>query len=180
MPEPTSRVRPYWNHEIRKAWKKQIEAYQAEGSGYAAIHGTRPQTLAYGLNDSPVGLAAWIVEKFWSWSDCGGDVERAFTKDELLTNVMIYWLTETINSSIRLHFEFVHHPSGVQPGERVEVPTGVAVFPREILNPPRSLAESMYDIRRWAVMPSGGHFPALEKPGELVKEIRAFFRPLRE
>jgi microsomal epoxide hydrolase len=159
---------------------RQRQAFAAEETGYSNIQGTKPQTLAYGLNDSPAGLAAWIVEKFRRWSDCDGDVERVYTKDELLTNVMIYWVTETINSSTRLYYEARHTPTTVPRSERVEVPTGAAIFPRELARVPREAAERLYNIQHWTEMPSGGHFAALEKPQELVDDIRAFFRPLRE
>lgn len=156
----------------REAWT------QAEG-GYAHIQGTKPQTLSYGLNDSPTGLAGWIVEKYRTWSDCQGDVERRFTKDELLTTVSIYWVTQTINSSTRLYYETLRHPWNMQQGERVTVPTGVAVFPGEISRPPREWGERSFNIQRWTEMPSGGHFAALEEPERLAEEIRAFFRGLR-
>jgi pimeloyl-ACP methyl ester carboxylesterase len=159
---------------------RQRQAFAAEETGYSAIQGTKPQTLAYGLNDSPAGLAAWIVEKFRRWSDCDGDVERVYTKDELLTNIMIYWVTETINSSTRLYYEARHTPTTVPRPERVEVPTGAAIFPKELARVPREAAERLYNIQHWTEMPSGGHFAALEKPQELVNDIRAFFRPLRE
>ena len=160
-------------------WQRRGEEWQREETGYSKIQGTKPQTLSYGLNDSPAGLAAWIVEKFRSWSDCEGEVERSYTKDELLTNIMIYWVTQTINSSTRLYYESTHHPTRVSPKDRVEVPTGVAVFPKEIMRPPRHIAERTYNIQRWTVMPAGGHFAALERPAEFVEDVRAFFRPLR-
>lgn len=150
----------------------------AEGA-YAAIQGTKPQTLAYALTDSPAGLLAWIVEKFRAWSDCDGDVERAFTRDELLTNVMIYWVTGCIGSSIRLYYERDREAWVLGPGERVEVPTGFARFPAEIWRPPREWVERSFDLRRWTEMPRGGHFAALEEPALLVEDVRAFFRPLR-
>ena len=109
----------------REAW------LQAEG-GYSHIQGTKPQTLSYGLNDSPVGLAGWIVEKYRTWSDCHGEVESRFTKDELLTTITIYWVTQTINSSTRLYYETLRHPWNMQQGERITVPTGVAVFPGKL------------------------------------------------
>ncbi len=146
--------------------------------GYAHLQATRPQTLAAGLADSPAGLAAWIVEKFRAWSDCDGDVERRFTKDELLTTVTLYWVTGTIGSS----FLFYHDSQldrGPRPG-RVEVPVGVALFPKE--NPvtgPREWAEAAYNIIRWTQMARGGHFPAAEEPELLAGELREFFRPLR-
>lgn len=165
--------------EAEKALLEQREAWvQAEG-GYAHIQGTKPQTLSYGLNDSPAGLAAWIVEKYRTWSDCHGDVESRFSKDVLLTTVMIYWVTQTINSSTRLYYETQRHPWELKQGERIETPTGVAAFPAEISRPPREWAERSFNLQRWTVMPSGGHFAALEEPQRLVEDIRAFFRPLR-
>jgi pimeloyl-ACP methyl ester carboxylesterase len=156
-----------------------FQKFQADETGYQAIQGTKPQTLGYGLNDSPVGLAAWIVEKFRTWSDCGGDVERRFTKDELLTNVMIYWVTETITSSTRLYCE--NRRSGrLGMTDPVSLPTGCAVFPKELYRSPRAWAEKRFkDIRRWTRMPSGGHFAAMEEPRALAEEIRAFFREVR-
>ncbi len=149
-----------------------------EEGGYAAIQSTKPQTLAYGLNDSPVGLAAWIVELFRSWSDSGGDVEKCFTKDELLTNITIYWATETINSAIRLYYEAQHNlPKDA--GERARVPTGAAILPKDPIPAPREYAERFFNIQRWTEMPRGGHFAAMEEPALLVEDIRAFFRPLR-
>lgn len=164
--------------EEEKVFLADLDRFRREESGYQWIQGTRPQTLAYALNDSPVGLAAWMVEKFRAWSDCRGDVERRFTRDQLLTNVMIYWVTESINSSIRLYYEARHHPWRLRPDSRIETPTGVAVFPRELFRPPRSWAERAYNIRRWTVMPSGGHFAAMEEPGLLAEDIRAFFHEL--
>jgi len=154
--------------------------WQQDEGGYAHIQGTKPQTLCYGLNDSPAGLAAWIVEKFRTWSDCGGDVERRFTKDELLTNITIYWATETINSSTRLYYESQRAPWDLEEGERIEVPSGVADFPQEISHPPREWAERSYNLQRWTQMPRGGHFAAQEEPELLAEDIRAFFRPLRD
>ncbi len=165
--------------EEEKRWLKEFEAFRAEEMGYATIQGTKPQTLSYGLNDSPAGLCAWIVEKFRRWSDCDGDVERSFTKDELLTNVMIYWVTQTIGSSVRLYYESFHAQGQGLGSGRVEVPTGVAVFPKEIVKPPRVTVERAYNLQRWTEMPAGGHFAALEEPEALVEDIRAFFRPLR-
>jgi microsomal epoxide hydrolase len=157
----------------------QQEHWRREEMGYRWIHATKPQTLAYALNDSPAGLAAWIVEKFRTWSDCEGDVERRFTRDQLLTNITIYWVTQSINSSMRLYYEQQHHPFRPAPGRRIEVPTGAALFPAEITLAPRSWAERIYNIKRWTEMPSGGHFAAMEEPEALAAEIRAFFRELR-
>jgi pimeloyl-ACP methyl ester carboxylesterase len=145
--------------------------------GYVMIQSTRPQTLAYGLNDSPIGLAAWIIEKFYGWSDIDGDIEREYTKDELLTNIMIYWVTQTINPSIRSYYEESHTPS-LKPGQRVEVPVAMALFPKDT-PPPRALAEHTLRIERWTEMPRGGHFPALEVPELYAGDLQAFFRSLR-
>lgn len=158
--------------EQREAW------LQAEG-GYSHIQGTKPQTLSYGLNDSPAGLAAWIVEKYRTWSDCNGDIESRFTKDELLTTITLYWVTQTINSSTRLYYETQRHPWTLQPGERIVVPSAMAVFPKEISRPPREWGERSFNVQRWTEMPRGGHFAALEEPELLADDIRAFFRPLR-
>ena len=155
------------------------EWQQAEG-GYAHIQGTKPQTLSYGLNDSPAGLAAWIVEKYRTWSDCDGDVERRFTKDELLTTVTIYWATETIGSSTRMYKENQSYTWTMERDEKVPVPTGVAAFPVEISRPPREWGERSYNVQRWTPMPRGGHFAALEEPQLLAEDIREFFRPLRD
>ena len=156
----------------RAAWQ------QAEG-GYSHIQGTKPQTLSYGLNDSPVGLCAWIVEKFRTWSDCGGDVESVYTKDELLNTVMIYWVTQTINSSTRLYYENQRTPWNFGPGDRIGVPCAVALFPGDLSHPPREWAERSYNVQRWTEMPRGGHFAALEQPDMLAEDVRAFFRALR-
>ena len=150
-----------------------------EETGYSSIQGTKPQTLAYALTDSPVGLAAWIVEKFRTWSDSGGDVERSFSKDDLLTNVMLYWVTGAIGSSFWPYYGR-QHDGWVLPAERrVEVPTAYQSFPKDILHPPRSLAERAFNIQRWTVSPRGGHFAALEEPELLAEDVRAFFRPAR-
>lgn len=161
---------------------ERVKWWEKEEGGYAEIQATRPQTLAFGLNDSPVGLAAWIVEKFRAWSDCHGNIESRFTKDELLTTVTLYWVTETINASIRRYFEKRHDPAPnpLRLGERIETPTGIAMFPGEKdLVVPREWAERTYNIQRWTDMPRGGHFAALEEPELLVDDIRAFFRELR-
>ena len=149
-------------------------------TGYQGIQGTKPQTLSYALNDSPAGLAAWIVEKFRTWSDCNGDVESRFTKDQLLTNIMLYWLPETANSSCRLYYEAMHTGTWAPRGLRIDVPTGCAIFPKEMVRPPRKWAEQAFDLRRFTRFESGGHFAAMEEPKALVEDIRAFFRPLRE
>jgi len=168
--------------EAEREYLARTRRWDRNEGAYSEIQATRPQTLAYGLNDSPAGLAAWIVEKFRAWSDCGGNVESRFTKDELLTNIMIYWLTQTIGSSMRRYFEARHDPAPnpLRPGERIGTPTGVAMFPGETeLVVPREWAERCYNLKRWTAMPRGGHFPALEEPELLVDDLRAFFREWR-
>ena len=162
-----------------QAFLKQAQEWQRDGAGYQWIQGTRPQTLAYALNDSPVGLAAWLVEKFRAWTDCDGEVERRLGKDQLLTLITIYWVTQTINASMRLYYEVRRYPWRLKKGERIRVPTGIAAFPKEIFRPPREWAERVYNVTRWTVMPAGGHFAALEEPEALVDEIRAFAREFR-
>lgn len=150
----------------------------AEGA-YSHVHRTKPQTLAFALADSPVGLAGWIVEKFRAWSDCGGEVERAFTMDALLTNISLYWFTGTIGSSMRFYRENRLRPLHFSAGERVSPPLGVALFPHELPMPPRDWLERVFDVARWTPMPRGGHFAAMEAPELLADDIRALFRPLR-
>jgi microsomal epoxide hydrolase len=149
--------------------------------GYSQIQGTKPQTLGYALNDSPVGLAAWILEKYRTWCDCDGDPENVFTKDELLTTVMIYWVTETATSAARYYYEGQHIPEVpyTRIRERVKVPTGCTAFPGELGFTPRSWAEKFFNIKRFTIMPKGGHFAALEQPALLTGELRSFFRDLR-
>src|SRR5215469_3103791 len=166
--------------EEEKRYLGELAHWTREETGYQWIQGTRPQTLAFALTDSPGGLAAWIVEKFRAWSDCGGDVENAFTRDRLLANINFYWFTGAIGSSFWPYYARMHRPWPVPEGRTIDVPTGYAQFPREILRPPRSLAARTYtDIRRWSVMPRGGHFAALEQPEALAAEVSEFFRSLR-
>lgn len=158
----------------------ELAEFLKEETGYQWIQGTRPQTLAFALTDSPAGLAAWIIEKFRAWSDCGGEVESVFTRDRLLANISLYWFTGAIGSSFWPYYARMHGPWPIPEGGTVDVPTGYCEFPREILRPPRSLAARTFtDIRRWSVMPRGGHFAALEQPEALAREIREHFRPLR-
>lgn len=155
-----------------------LAAYDQDGSGYARIQGTRPQTIGYALEDSPAGLAGWIVEKFRAWSDCGGDVESCFTKDELLTNLMCYWVTGTAHSSARLYYEAMHAGRFGPSAERIEVATGCAVYPKEIIRVPRRWAENRYRVVHWNELPAGGHFAAFERPELFVDDLRAFARQL--
>jgi microsomal epoxide hydrolase len=163
-----------------QAYLEERATWLREETGYSWIQGTKPQTLAFALSDSPAGLAAWIVEKFRTWSDCGGNVETAFTRDRLLANISFYWFTGAIGSSFWPYYAVRHRPWPIPDGRTIDVPTAYAQFPAEILRPPRSLAQRTYtDIRRWTVMPHGGHFAALEQPEALANEVREFFRPLR-
>ena len=172
--DPTEGVPP---EELARS-QARSSFYNTAEAGYSAIQGTKPQTVGYGLNDSPAGQAAWIVEKFRAWCDCNGDPESVFTRDELLTNIMLYWVTETATSSARLYYESRNAPTS-RPMGRVEVPTGVAVFPYELFIAPRKWAEAAYHVTHWTEMPRGGHFAAMEQPDLLVEDLRAFFRPLR-
>jgi pimeloyl-ACP methyl ester carboxylesterase len=147
-----------------------------ENGAYAHVQATRPQTAAYGLNDSPAGLAAWILEKFRNWSDCDGDLYANFSPDELLSNVTLYWMTQTIHSSFRLYFENRRAPLHLEKEGFVHIPCAIAHFPKEILFPPREWVERGYNVHRWTEMPRGGHFAAAEQPELLAEDIRAFFR----
>jgi pimeloyl-ACP methyl ester carboxylesterase len=162
-------------------WQRR-RAELADHYGYGAIQGTRPLALAYGLNDSPAGLAAWILDKFWAWSDHGGNLESKFSKDDLLANIMIYWVGETMPSSVRLYYEHSHPEPWkppVRPLRKGRVPVGVALFPKEIHLPARKWLERNYEIVHWTEMPRGGHFAALEEPELWLEDVRTFFRPRR-
>ena len=158
----------------------ELNHFLKDETGYQWIQGTRPQTLAFGLTDSPAGLAAWIVEKFRNWTDCDGDPVNAVSRDDMLANITLYWATGAIGSSFWPYHARLHRPWPIPPGATVDVPMGYTEFPREILRPPRSVAARMYsDIRRWTTQRKGGHFAAMEQPEVLAHEIREFFRPLR-
>lgn len=157
-----------------------LSRWTSEETGYQWIQGTRPQTLSFGLTDSPVGLAAWIVEKFRAWSDCGGDVESALTRDQMLANISFTWFTGAIGSSFYPYYFRRHRPWMIAGGASVTAPTAYAQFPREMLRPPRATAEGMFtNIQRWTIMPKGGHFAAMEQPDLLAEDVRAFYRSLR-
>jgi len=155
-----------------------MKQFRDEESGYANEQGTKPQTLAVGLNDSPAGLLAWIVEKFRAWSDCDGHPENCFTRDQLITNVMLYWVTQTSASSARLYWETRHSAAAGAP-PFVDVPTGVARYPKEVLRWPRSWVERQYNVVHWAELERGGHFPAMEQPELFVDDLREYFRTVR-
>jgi len=186
---------PFWHalrrpddatHAERK-YLDAIEEFQKSEGAYAMIQGSRPQSLSVGLNDSPAGLAAWLVQFFERWSDCDGDVERRFTKDELLTNVMLYWITRSIGTSFTPYYDVMNAgaPRWIAEsakqwfGSTKRVPAGFAMFPKDLSHPPREFAERFFQVARWTEMPRGGHFAAHEEPELLADDIRAFFRPLR-
>lgn len=160
--------------ELQRAQARQADMENERA--YQQIQGTKPQTLGFALDDSPAGLAAWIVEKFRSWCDCDGNIESRFTKDELLTNITLYWVTQTGTSSARIYYENRIAPPRQ---ERVSVPTACALFPKEIVVPARKWVEARYNLVRWTEMPRGGHFAALEQPDLLVEDVRDFFRGIR-
>jgi microsomal epoxide hydrolase len=154
-------------------------AFMTRGAAYQEIQGKNPQTLGYGLTDSPAGLAGWIIEKFRAWTDNEGSPEDAVTRDQLLTNLTVYWVTKTINSSIRLYCESQRTNRFGPTGEYVTVPTAAAVFPKEMFRIPRAYAESRFNLVRYNRFDRGGHFAALEEPDLLVQDIQAFFNDLR-
>jgi len=163
--------------EERLHREERVAAF-AEGSAYQEIQGTKPQSLGYGLNDSPAGLAGWIVEKFHGWTDNDGTPDSAIDREAMLTNIALYWVTGSITSSTRIYYESRHTPTQ-RPVSYVPVPTAGAIFPKEIYFTPRAWAEARYNIVRWTEMPRGGHFAALEEPDLLLDDVRAFFRTLR-
>jgi microsomal epoxide hydrolase len=169
--EPTEEERQYF---------AELSDWLKEETGYQWIQGTKPQTLAYGLTDSPAGLAAWIAEKFRSWTDCGGDPDSAVSRDHLLANICLYWFTGAIGSSFWPYYARMHGGWPIPAGATVDVPMGYCAFPKEIVRPPRSVAERLYtNIQRWTAMQKGGHFAAMEQPAALAAEVAAFFRGLR-
>lgn len=161
-----------------RAWFEGAAAWGAAEGAYGAMHRTKPQTAAVGLTDSPAGLAAWIVEKLRAWSDCAGDIERSFTRDEILTNLTIYWLTGTIGSSMRMYRANAMIPPA-QHARRVQVPSGFSIFPADLLGPPRAWLERTANVVRVTEPPRGGHFAPFEEPELYAQELRDFFRPFR-
>lgn len=152
-----------------------VARFEAQETGYQKIQGTKPQTLGVGLNDSPAGLCAWITEKFHSWMDCGDDIESVIDRDELLTNISVYWFTQSICSSTRLYYEVTQNPRLKFLEQSVTVPTGVARYPKEVMLFPRKWCENVYsDIVQWTAFEKGGHFAAMERPDEFVNELRVF------
>jgi len=166
--------------EAEARYAAEVAHWAKEETGYIAIQGTRPQTLAAALTDSPAGLAAWIAEKFHVWTDHDGDFETAVTRDRMLANIALYWFTGAIGSSFWTYYDRLHGPWPISAGQTVDVPFAYAAFPKEIRRPPRSIAEKTYtDIRRWTDFPKGGHFAAMEQPEALAGDIQAFFRDFR-
>jgi pimeloyl-ACP methyl ester carboxylesterase len=169
-----------------EAYRAGNDAYWADEGGYFEIQSTKPQTLGYGLNDSPAGLAAWIVEKWRTWGDTGGDVNARFSRDFLLTTVMLYWATQTITSSMRDYFDdraWFNHTTGLTSTDRVTVPTGFSTWPSYATGegiPPRSWVQRLYNITHWTDMPSGGHFAAIEEPTLYATDLIAFFETTRD
>jgi pimeloyl-ACP methyl ester carboxylesterase len=167
--------------EAERAYLAQRRRWDETERGYSAIQSTKPQTLGYALNDSPAGLAAWIVEKWRSWADSAGDLDGRFSPDFLLTIVTLYWVTETITTSMRDYFDNRWHGVALGPEDFVRVPTGIANFAKQFVfegEPPREWAERLYNVRRWTAMPSGGHFAPAEEPERLARDIAAFFSEL--
>ncbi|HEY2106921.1 MAG TPA: epoxide hydrolase [Candidatus Binataceae bacterium] len=169
----------YAPHE--RAWLERGRHFSAGESGYAAIQMTKPQTLSYGINDSPAGLCAWILEKRRTWSDCGGEVEKRFSKDDLLTTMTLYWVTGSFVTSARYYYEAAHNPwtASHQRQPAVEAPTAVGVFPADIMRFPRGWMERHFNLQHWKEFPAGGHFAPAEEPALLVEDLREFFRRFR-
>lgn len=161
--------------EEEKSYIKSEDDWYLKEGGYSLQQNTKPLTLAYGLNDSPIGLCAWIIEKMYGWADCKGNIESVFTKDELLSNVTLYWVTETIHSSIRLYNENRKSPLRLGKKSYINIPVGIARFQFEEPFPPRKYIERGFNIQHWSDFSEGGHFPAMEKPELLVKDVSNFF-----
>ncbi|WP_282180385.1 epoxide hydrolase family protein [Maribacter stanieri] len=160
-------------------FQKATQMWNEREGAYASLHSTKPLSLAYGLNDSPIGLCGWIIEKFNAWSDNNGDIENSFTKQELLANVTLYWLTQTIHSSIRMYHEISNSPLKFEKDDFVKTPVGFAKFPKEIPTPPRDYIEKGFNVVHWTEMSKGGHFPALEQPKLLADDMIRFFEKLK-
>lgn len=160
-------------------FQKYTQIWNEQEGAYASVHSTKPLSLAYGLNDSSIGLCAWIIEKFNAWSDNHGNIENSFTKQELLANVTLYWLTQTIHSSIRMYHEISNNPLKFGKDDFVKIPVGYAMFPKEIPTPPRDYIEKGFNIVHWTEMSKGGHFPALEQPKLLADDMIRFFKKLK-
>lgn len=160
------------------AFQKYALDWASKEAAYSHIQSTKPITLAFGLNDSPIGLCAWIIEKFNSWSDNNGEIYSVFTKDELLANVTLYWITQTIHSSIRMYNENSKYPLQFSENDFIKIPVGFAKFPKELPTPPRSYIEKGFNVTHWTEMPAGGHFAGMEQPDLMAKDIKDFFKDL--
>ena len=160
------------------AFQKYASDWTSKEAAYSYIQSTKPITLAFGLNDSPIGLCAWIIEKFNSWSDNNGEIYSVFTKDELLANVTLYWITQTIHSSIRMYNENSKHPLQFGENDFIKIPVGFLKFPKELPTPPRSYIEKGFNVTHWTEMPDGGHFAGMEQPDLMAKDIKDFFKEL--
>ncbi len=178
----TDSYRPYTTetiHEETRHYLDYLKKWNDDEAAYALIQSTKPLSLSYGLNDSPVGLCAWIIEKFHAWTDNDGHIENCITKDELLANVTLYWLTQTIHSSIRFYREISQNPLHFGENDFVGIPVGFAKFPKEIPLPPRTYIEQGFNIVHWTEMPKGGHFAALEQPVLFSSDIKTFFKNIQ-
>jgi microsomal epoxide hydrolase len=176
-PPPPNGVEPSSEETAYRAARTRFQSLE---SGYSSIQGTRPQSLAYAQNDSPVGLLAWILEKYWAWSDHGDDLWETFSRDDILTTAMLYWVSGRVLSAARLYYETSNPvPGGLRAGGRIEVPTGYARFPAEPWGPPREIAERTYNLVSYSEPARGGHFPALEQPDIWSREVGGFFAAIR-
>jgi pimeloyl-ACP methyl ester carboxylesterase len=165
-----------------RIYLEERDRWQQDEGAYYHIQSTKPQTLSYGLNDSPAGLAAWIVDRWRTWGpdEAPEDMRRYYTMDELLTNIALYWFSGNVSAANSLYYENHNHPSYLRQGERIEVPCGIAIFAQDQSHPPREWAERSCNVAQWTEMPRGGHFSAMEEPELLAQDIRAFFRTLRK
>jgi len=159
--------------EAEKKYFAQSRQWQLTEGAYGMVQATKPQTLAYAVNDSPIGLAAWIVDKFYAWTDHSGDLEKIYTRDDLLVNLTIYWVTQTAGSSFRLYYEAMHHPQKAAKG-KLNIPTAFCIAPKDLVNAPREFAERLFAVRQWTELAAGGHFLAMENPAALAADIFRF------
>ncbi|MCY4427216.1 MAG: epoxide hydrolase [Halieaceae bacterium] len=174
-------IDPDWFEPDFVHWREHNDRFIAEETGYLAMHTTRPQTVAFALNDSPIGLMSWLLEKRRRWSHCDGDVETRFSKDDLITSVMLYWITQSIGTSMRYYYEAVANPWKPfhDRSPVVEAPTGILLFHNEMVLHPKRWAEQYYNLKSWTEAERGGHFGAMEEPDAIVSDLRNFFRSLR-
>ncbi len=159
--------------DAEKRWLEAGKVWSQREGAYAHIQGTKPQTLAFGLNDSPIGLAAWIIEKFYAWTDHKGDLDKIYTRDQLLTNLTVYWVTQTIGSAFRLYYENMTNPPAAAT-QKIDIPTALCVSAHDILPPPREFVERIFNVKQWTQLRSGGHFAAMEQPEVLAEDLFLF------